>query len=247
MKTEKLQKVLANLGLGSRREIEKWIDEGRVRLNDRPAKLGDRASLGDKIHVDDKLIKQHSTHVTPTKILLYHKPEGEICSRSDPEGRRTVFEALPVIKKGRWIMIGRLDINSSGLLLFTNDGELANHLMHPASQIEREYQVRVLGDVTSEMIKRLTKGVRLEEGMAHFKSIKLAGGRGANRWYKVILTEGKNREVRRLFESQGLKISRLMRVRFGSILLPRDLHPGRYRYDASFGTRVYTAPGLSKK
>ncbi|OGT22389.1 MAG: 23S rRNA pseudouridylate synthase B [Gammaproteobacteria bacterium RIFCSPHIGHO2_02_FULL_42_13] len=228
MKTEKLQKVLANLGLGSRREIEKWIDEGRVRLNDQPAKLGDRASLGDRIHVDDKLIKQHSTHVTPTKILLYHKPEGEICSRSDPEGRRTVFEALPMIKKGRWIMIGRLDINSSGLLLFTNDGELANRHMHPSSQIEREYQVRVLGEVTPEIITRLTKGVRLEEGMARFKSVKLAGGRGANRWYKVILTEGKNREVRRLFESQGLKVSRLMRVRFGSILLPRHLHPGGY-------------------
>ena len=181
MKTEKLQKVLANLGLGSRREIEKWIDEGRVRLNDQPAKLGDRASLGDRIHVDDKLIKQHSTHVTPTKILLYHKPEGEICSRSDPEGRRTVFEALPMIKKGRWIMIGRLDINSSGLLLFTNDGELANRHMHPSSQIEREYQVRVLGEVTPEIITRLTKGVRLEEGMARFKSVKLAGGRGANR------------------------------------------------------------------
>ncbi len=228
MKTEKLQKILANLGLGSRREIEQWIKERRVQLNDQLAKLGDRASLQDKIRLDGSLVKQHSTHVTPTKILLYHKPIGEICSRSDPEHRSTVFDSLPIIKKGRWIMIGRLDVNSSGLLLFTNDGELANRLMHPSFQVEREYQVRVLGEVTPEIIQQLTKGVRLEEGMARFKSIKLAGGRGANRWYKVVLAEGKNREVRRLFESQGLKVSRLMRIRFGSVLLPRDLHPGGY-------------------
>jgi 23S rRNA pseudouridine2605 synthase len=223
--TEKLQKILAQTGLGSRREIEKWIEAGRVKVNGSIAKIGDRATVADRIMVDDKLVKINYLQEKP-RLLLYHKPAGEICSRKDPEGRPTVFDHLPRLKTGRWISIGRLDISTSGLLLFTNDGNLANRLMHPSADIEREYAVRVFGTVSQETLARLKKGVRLEDGLARFESVASAGGDGSNTWYHVILKEGRYREVRRLFESQNLKVSRLIRVRFGPIFLPRDLRFG---------------------
>lgn len=226
MNTEKLQKILAATGLGSRRELETWIAAGRVKVNGKVAKLGDRASITDRILVDDKPIKLTDKAEKP-RLLLYHKPAGEICSRHDPEGRATVFDRLPRLKTGRWISIGRLDISTSGLLLFTDNGDLANRLMHPSSNIEREYAVRVFGSVPQNVIAQLKKGVMLEDGMAHLESIEAAGGDGANTWYHVILKEGRYREVRRLFESQDLQVSRLIRVRFGPIFLPRDLRLGR--------------------
>lgn len=227
MTTEKLQKILAKAGLGSRRELETWISDGRVKVDGKIAELGVRVKPSAKIMVDDRLIKLNF-HDEKSRILLYHKPAGEICSRHDPENRPTVFERLPNLKVGRWIVVGRLDINTSGLLLFSNDGELANHLMHPSSNIEREYAVRVLGIISPEVLSRLQKGVMLEDGMARFECISSAGGQGANIWYHVVLKEGRYREVKRLFESQHLCVSRLIRVRFGPIFLPRDLRPGHW-------------------
>lgn len=226
--TEKLQKVLARAGLGSRRQLEEWIAAGRITVNGAVAKLGDRVDDKAVIEVDGRLVKMPHTQQVSRKILIYHKPEGEICTRSDPEKRPTVFEKLPMLRGQRWVAVGRLDINTSGLLLFTNDGELANCLMHPSRQIEREYAVRVLGDVDDAMITRLLKGVKLEDGMAKFDDIRDAGGEGANHWYHVILREGRNREVKRLWESQGVKVSRLIRVRYGNITLPRYLRAGKY-------------------
>ena len=224
---ERLQKVLANAGLASRREIEKWIDAGRIKVNGKVAILGTRVSDRDKIFVDDKPFYLNNDHLL-NQTIAYHKPIGQICSRNDPENRDTVFSHLPKLKNQRWISIGRLDINTSGLLLFTTDGELANKLMHPSSEIEREYAVRVLGEVDDAMIKKLTNGVKLNDGIANFKSVKAAGGEGANHWYNVILTEGKNREVRRLWEAIGVKVSRLMRVRYGAIKLNRSLQTGNW-------------------
>ncbi len=226
--TEKLQKVLARAGLGSRRALEQWIQANRVSVNGKVAHLGDRVSAEDVIRVDGHLVAQHAIEPSDTRVLIYHKPEGEVCTRSDPEGRPTVFDKLPILRHSRWIVVGRLDINTTGLLLFTTNGELANRLMHPSQQIEREYAVRVLGNVDAAMINRLKKGVMLEDGKAHFDEIVDAGGTGANHWYHVVLKEGRNREVRRLWESQGVKVSRLMRVRFGQILMPRSLRFGRY-------------------
>jgi len=229
-KSEKLQKVLARAGAGSRRECEKWIAEGRIKVNGKVAKLGDRVTDDDKISVDNFALPQHTLESKKTRILLYHKPEGEICTRKDPENRPTVFDHLPAIRKGRWISVGRLDFNTSGLLLFTNEGELANKLMHPSQEIEREYAVRIFGDVTEQMLRNLRRGVKLEDGIAKFKEIRFQGGEGRNRWYHVVLCEGKNREVRRLWESQtGIKVSRLIRVRFGNIALPPQLRPGKYK------------------
>lgn len=225
--SEKLQKVLARAGLGSRRTLEQWIQENRVSVNGKIAKIGDRVIAEDIIRIDGHLLSQQSTAQSETRVLIYHKPEGQVCTRNDPEGRPTVFDALPMLRQGRWIVVGRLDFNTTGLLLFTTDGELANRLMHPSQQIEREYAVRVLGEVDAAMISRLKKGVMLEDGKAHFDDIQDAGGTGANHWYHVILREGRNREVRRLWESQGVTVSRLMRVRFGSIVLPRALRFGR--------------------
>lgn len=227
--SEKLQKVLAQKGFGSRREIETWIDAGRLKINNRMAKLGDRVKPDDMIHLDGRLVFLRKHLKQSPKILLYHKPVGEIVTQKDPEGRKTVFENLPKLRGKRWIAVGRLDVNTSGLLLFTTDGSLANQLMHPASQLEREYAVRLLGKVTQEMILRLKRGVRLEDGMASFDDIVDAGGTGVNHWYHVILREGRNREVRRLWESQGVKVSRLIRLRFGPITLPRGLKMGHYR------------------
>ena len=225
--TEKLQKVLARAGFGSRREIEKWILDGRITVNGETAELGVRVGADDRIVVDGKkLAKQQSPEQTP-RVLLYNKPEGEICTRNDPEDRTTVFSRLPPLKHGRWVSIGRLDINTSGLLLFTTDGELAHKLTHPSSQIEREYAVRVLGEVTPQMVQNMHKGVIVDGDVCRFSDIQFFGGEGANQWYHVVLMEGKNREVRKIWESQGLQVSRLKRVRFGPIFLPSTVKRGK--------------------
>ncbi|MBI2380499.1 MAG: 23S rRNA pseudouridine(2605) synthase RluB [Gammaproteobacteria bacterium] len=227
--SEKLQKVLARAGLGSRRELEEWIQAGRVSINGQPAKLGDRVEDTDKIKVDGQPVRLPKTEELKRRVMVYHKPEGEVCTRSDPEGRPTVFDRLPVLRGGRWIAIGRLDINTTGLLLFTNDGELAHRLMHPAAQVEREYAVRILGEVDEAMLQRLRKGVMLDDGEARFNSITDAGGEGANHWYHVTLAEGRNREVRRIWESQGVQVSRLIRVRYGNVLLERQVRLGTWQ------------------
>ena len=225
--TERLQKFLARMGLGSRRQIEDWIRQGRITVNGVPAQLGASVNGAEKIGIDGKLI-QVRAFGQQRRVLAYYKPVGEIASRHDPEGRTTIFEHLPPLRDGRWIVVGRLDLNTQGLLLITNDGELANRLMHPSSQVEREYAVRVLGEVTPDMLKRLREGVPLEDGLARFDEIREAGGEGANHWYHVVLKEGRNREVRRLWESQGVAVSRLTRVRFGPVTLRRGLHPGHW-------------------
>ena len=223
---EKLQKVLARTGLGSRREMERWIESGRVVVNGKPAKLGDRVDDRARINVDGRPLDR--TSAQHTRCILYHKPTGEVCSRNDPQGRRTVFERLPKLKSGRWISIGRLDFNTSGLLLFTTDGELANALMHPSSNIEREYMVRVMGQVEPAMLQRMTEGVMLEDGVARFTDIQDGGGDGINHWFYVVLMEGRNREVRRLWESQGLTVSRLKRVRYGEVFIPSRVKQGQW-------------------
>jgi len=223
---EKLQKVLARAGIGSRREMERWIEQGRVKVNDKVATIGDRVSDKDKIKVDNKFISQGRTQVTQ-RVIAYHKPIGEVCTRDDPEGRKTIYSNLPKLKSGRWISIGRLDLNTSGLLLLTTDGELANKLMHPSSEIEREYAVRILSEVSPEIMKELKTNVPLDDGDAHFIEVKEAGGQGANHWYHVILKEGRNREVRRLWEYFGFAVSRLMRIRYGNIQLERRVRPSK--------------------
>ncbi|MHA6493838.1 23S rRNA pseudouridine(2605) synthase RluB [Pseudomonas borbori] len=227
---EKLQKVMARMGLASRREIEGWISAGRVKVNGAVASLGQRVDLHDAIAIDGRLVKREEAAESVRRVILYNKPEGEICTRDDPEGRPTVFDRLPRPKEGRWINIGRLDINTTGLLMFTTDGELANRLMHPSYQMDREYAVRVRGEVDEEMIERLKAGVMLEDGPAKFTDIKEApGGEGFNHWYHCVVMEGRNREVRRLWESQGLVVSRLKRVRFGPVFMTSDLTMGRWR------------------
>jgi len=223
---EKLQKVLARAGLGSRREMERWIEAKRVVVDGKTATLGDRVDGRARITVDGKPLVASSGD--ETRCILYHKPTGEVCTRSDPQGRRTVFERLPKLKSGRWISIGRLDYNTSGLLLFSTDGELANSLMHPSANIEREYMVRVMGEVDDDMLKRMTEGVMLEDGVAKFADIQLGSGDGINRWFYVVLMEGRNREVRRLWESQGLTVSRLKRVRYGDVFIPSKVKQGQW-------------------
>lgn len=225
---EKLQKVLARTGVGSRREMEKVISAGRVQVNGKVATLGDRVKPTDTIALDGKRIKHESVQKSSPRVLLYNKPEGEICTRSDPEGRRTVYERLPVIPGDRWISVGRLDFNTSGLLLFTNDGELANTLMHPSSMIDREYLVRIQGDVDDDMKQRLLNGVELDDGVARFTDIVDGSGEGSNRWFYCVVMEGRNREVRRLWESQGVKVSRLKRVRYGNIFIPSHVRVGQW-------------------
>lgn len=227
--TEKLQKVLARMGLGSRREIEQWIEAGRLSINNIKATLGDRIKLTDTIDLDGRRLTLRTTEDVGQRVLMYHKPAGELSTRSDPEGRPTVFDNLPKLRGRRWISVGRLDFNTCGLLLFMTDGELANRLMHPSFEVEREYAVRSLGTLSEEQIRRLKKGVRLDDGIASFDDIIDAGGEGANHWYHVILREGRNREVRRLFETENLTVSRLIRVRFGPIKLPRFLRPGKWQ------------------
>ena len=225
-KGQKLQKVLANLGLGSRRTMERWIEEGRVTVDGSLATLGDRIRAGQSLRLDGKPLEVDASE--QVRLLLYHKPVREVCSRDDPEGRKTVFERLPKLQSGRWISVGRLDFNTSGVLLFTTDGALANALMHPSNAIEREYLVRVMGRVDEPMLERLKDGVELDDGPARFSDIQEGGGDGINRFFYVVLTEGRNREVRRLWESQGTTVSRLKRVRYGEVFLPSKLKKGQW-------------------
>lgn len=226
--SEKLQKVLARAGHGSRREIETMISAGRVSVDGKLAGLGDRIepSKALKIRIDGHLVSIAESTEDVCRVLAYYKPEGELCTRNDPEGRPTVFDRLPKLRGARWIAVGRLDVNTCGLLLFTTDGELANRLMHPGREVEREYAVRVFGQIDDEKLKQLSRGVQLEDGPATFKTLKFSGGEGINQWYNVTLTEGRNREVRRLWESVGVQVSRLIRTRYGDIDLPKGLPRG---------------------
>lgn len=226
--SEKLQKVLARAGLGSRREMEAAIAGGRVKVNGKVATLGDRIETRDSVTFDDRPVTLRSAEEVPRRVIMYNKPEGELCTRKDPEGRRTVFDRLPRLKGERWIAIGRLDINTSGLLLFTTDGELANRLMHPSTRIEREYAVRVMGEVKREHVVAMVDGVMLEDGPARFTDVQEFGGEGINTWFHVVITEGRNREVRRLWESQALTVSRLKRVRYGNIFLDKRAKAGEW-------------------
>ena len=222
---DRIQKVLSQLGLGSRRQVETWISEGRVRVNGKLANLGDRLKGTDQLVLNGRPVDLLKRIRQPLRVLVYYKPEGELVTRRDPKARPVIFTQLPKLKHARWIAVGRLDINTQGLLIVTNNGELANRLMHPSRQIEREYAVRILGQVSEEVISNLRSGVLLDDGEARFEDIQTAGGEGANRWYKVVLREGRNRIVRRLWESQGLMVSRLIRVRYGPALLPVNLKP----------------------
>lgn len=224
---ERIQKLLALAGVGSRREVERWIADSRVTVNGVAAKLGDKATRFDEICVDGRKVNLEDAG-TSRRVLVYNKPVGEVCTRNDPEGRPTIFDHLPKVRGERWINIGRLDINTSGLMLFTTDGDLANRLMHPSSGIDREYAVRVRGEVDDAMIGRLKEGVLLDDGMAKFTDVKYFDGEGQNKWFHVVLMEGKNREVRRLWESQGVTVSRLKRVRYGCIFLPANVPVGTW-------------------
>jgi len=222
-----VQKLLAAAGHGSRREIEQWIRDGRVTLEGRVALLGDKAEAGADIRLDGQTLASAPAH--GRVVLIYHKPSGEVTTRSDPAGRPTVFERLPPPPTGRWVVIGRLDVNTTGLLLFTTDGEMAHRLMHPSAQIEREYLVRVHGSPGPEVLERLRRGVVLEDGPARFGRIEAGGRSASHSWFKVTLKEGRNREVRRIWQEVGFEVSRLARLRFGSVELPRDLPPGAWR------------------
>ena len=228
--SEKLQKVLARAGHGSRRELEGLIKSGRVSVNGQVAKLGERLEDENSvIRIDGHTVSGKASEEVVCRVLAYYKPEGELCTRHDPEGRRTVFDRLPKIRGSRWISVGRLDANTSGLLLFTTDGELANRLMHPSRQVEREYLVRVFGEVTEQKVKNLVRGVELEDGMARFEDVVYAGGEGMNHTFYVAINEGRNREVRRLWESQETTVSRLKRVRYGDIYLDKKLPRGGWK------------------
>ena len=243
---ERIQKLLSRAGYGSRREIERLVEAGEILVNGRRAESGQAIDEHDQVTLRGQRLHLSSRLQATPKVLMYNKPAGEVCTQTDPEGRKTVFEALPPIRAGRWIMVGRLDINTDGLLLFTTDGELANKLMHPSSGIEREYATRVLGQVDNEMLIRLQEGVELDDGKANFLRIKDAGGEGANHWYHVVLAEGRNREVRRLWESQGVKVSRLIRVRYGNMDLPRYLRTGHHKeLDVRELRKLYALVGMT--
>jgi 23S rRNA pseudouridine2605 synthase len=228
-KPQRIQKLLAHLGYASRRTIEEWIRNGQITLNHKTAKLGDRVDLTkDRLMVNGKRVHVSEQPILP-RLILYHKPVGEICSHADPEKRKTIFDGLPKLEQGRWIYIGRLDLNTSGLLLLTNNGDLANKFMHPSQLIEREYAVRILGKLTPDAITHLTHGVQLKDGKARFEHIVEKQAKGVNHWYHVVVMEGRNRLVRRLFESQHFAVNRLIRVRFGDIILPKTLKPGQYK------------------
>jgi len=224
----KLHKVLAQAGLGSRADMEQAIAAGRVTVNGAPAHVGQRIAAGDVVKLDGRLVRWSATPTRLPRVLAYHKPTGEVVTLDDPENRPTVFRQLPRLRSGKWMAVGRLDINTEGLLLFTDSGELANRLMHPRFGLEREYAVRVLGALSQEERQRLLDGVELEDGPARFLSLEDGGGDGANRWYRVTIAEGRNREVRRLFEAVGHAVSRLIRVRYGAIALPRGLRRGAF-------------------
>jgi len=226
--SDRIQKLIANAGYGSRRWAERLIEQGRISINNQEAKLGDKAIITDKVTIDGRLIDLSRYSEEETKVLILNKQAGVICSNKDEEGRQSVFEFLP--DNTRWVMVGRLDLNTSGLLLFTNNGDLANKLMHPSSEIDREYAVRVLGKVEDEHIKKLTNGIELEDGFAKFHRVTLGGGEGANRWYHVVVREGRKREVRRLWEALDFKVSRLIRTRFSDIRLPEKLRANQSEY-----------------
>lgn len=223
---ERIQKFLANQGIASRREIERWIKAGDVVVDGELCTLGQAITGSEKIEIRGEAIElKASVH---SRVIMYHKPEGQIVSRSDPDNRPTVFQNLPHLKSGRWVSVGRLDINTSGLLLLTTDGKLANDLMHPRNQVEREYQVRVQGEITNEIMSNIQNGVQLEDGIAKLKILEVKEGKGSNTWCRVVLHEGRNREVRRIWESQDLRVSRLIRTRYGSVDLPADMRIGKY-------------------
>lgn len=243
--TGRLQKVLAAAGVGSRREIEEWIRAGRITVNGKPAVLGLKVSGREKILVDGRVVPAlRKTRPSP-RVLVYHKPSGEVCTRSDPEGRPTIFDRLPPLQGSRWINIGRLDLTTSGLLLLTTDGELANALMHPSRGIEREYAVRVQGTVTDATLERIKEGIQLDDGVARFDRVERTGGDGSNQWFSVVVTEGRNRLVRRVWEAVDCRVSRLIRVRYGPITLARSLRPGHHRLLKEKELEaVYVAAGL---
>lgn len=263
--SDKLQKLLAHAGLGSRREIETWITDGRVSVNGKRAKLGDRASAADRILVDGKLMSLSEVGGEQIKALVYHKPEGEICTRKDPKGRPTIFENLPGIPGGRWVSVGRLDINTSGLILLTNNGELANRLMHPSTGLEREYLVRIRGSATEETIHKLTReGVDIDGKPAKFERVLASdmADEGTNHWYKVVIKEGRYREVRRMWDAVGHTVSRLKRIRYGTIKLTREVKRGQHAkiapkqleklvasvgIDGEFANQLYSSRGLAAK
>ncbi|HIE78742.1 MAG TPA: rRNA pseudouridine synthase [Candidatus Thioglobus sp.] len=226
--SERLQKLIASAGYGSRRWAERLISQGRIELNNKTAEIGDKATINDKVKIDGRRIDLSRYVESETKVIILNKQAGVICSKKDTEGRKSVYDLLPT--GSRWVMVGRLDLNTSGLLLFTNNGELANKLMHPSSEIDREYAVRVLGKVEREDLDKLTDGLELDDGYAKFNSVVVAGGEGANRWYKVVLREGRKREVRRLWEELGFKVSRLIRIRFGDIRMPDSLRANQFQY-----------------
>ncbi|WP_408608147.1 23S rRNA pseudouridine(2605) synthase RluB [Candidimonas nitroreducens] len=242
--TPKLHKVLADAGVGSRREMEELIVAGRVSVNGEPAHIGQRVGANDQVRVNGRLVARPNAK-KPPRIILYHKPAGEIVSHDDPGGRATVFARLPKIRIGKWLSVGRLDLNTEGLLILTTSGDLANRLMHPRYGAEREYAVRVLGELDEDQQQRLLKGIELEDGMAQFGSFEYLGGEGSNRWYRVTLTEGRNREVRRMFEAAGVTVSRLIRTRFGEVVLPRGLRRGRWEeLDATLVKALMVQLGL---
>ncbi|MGB4498191.1 MAG: pseudouridine synthase [Methylococcaceae bacterium] len=242
---ERIQKVLARGGLASRREIERWITEGRLKINGVLVTQGAHLKAGDYLQLNDRVVNWEKFERQPTRVLIYHKPTGEIVSRNDPQGRPTIFANLPKLDTSRWISVGRLDVNTSGLLLVTNNGELANKLMHPSTEVEREYAVRILGEVPDDKIELLKQGVQLEDGLAKFDQIYFMGGEGANKWYHVVVSEGRNRLVRRLWEAQNVVVSRLMRVRYGPVVLSDGLRTGKcYELDKKELDLLFEFAGL---
>lgn len=226
---DRVQKILGRAGIASRREIERWIEAGRVTINGHRASLGARIAAGDRIYIDGRRLKAEIFQTPTVRCLLYNKPVGLLCSRSDPNGRGTIFDRLPRLQSARWISVGRLDINTAGLLILTTDGLLAHRLMHPSFMVDREYMVRIQGELDVETQRLLRTGVMLDDGTARFKELQLAGGQGSNHWYRVVVDEGRNRLVRRVLESQGVRVNRLLRTRYGKLSLPRQLATGRWR------------------